>query len=93
MQDILFENGDVKIQDGDFAVGDSDVQHINDIITLNKGEHKQNLAIGFGMNKQLQSVVTAQRFKRDLKLALAQDGMDVDIDISKGIDNLKIILK
>lgn len=87
---LLDENENLIIRNGDFVIGNSDIQHTRHIVKINKGEHKQSPTIGFGINNYLQSTISDQRFKRDLKVALAQDGYDAAIDLSGGIERLEI---
>ncbi len=54
MQDlILNDNGDLKIEDGDFVVGHSDEQHQQHILLANKGEYKAIPEIGVGIVQML----------------------------------------
>ena len=46
---ILDENGDLLIKNGDFVVGLSDDQHIEDIITSFQGEYKEFPFTGAGI--------------------------------------------
>ncbi len=51
VQDFLRDpvTGDLMIKDGDFVIGNSDDQHIEDIILAFKGEFKNNPTIGVGI--------------------------------------------
>lgn len=43
MQDFLLDdNGDLKIENGDFVLGNSDVQHQELLLLMDKGELKEN---------------------------------------------------
>ncbi|OWP76836.1 hypothetical protein [Flavobacterium oreochromis] len=91
-QDILRdETGDLACIDGDFVVDQSDQQHIEDIVYLQAGELKEFPLVGFGAINYIKRTITADEFKRDLKIQLNYDGYNnVVIDTSKGIENLRI---
>jgi hypothetical protein len=84
-------NGDLLIVNGDFVVGESDQQHIEDIFITNQGEYKEWPLLGFGAINYIKSRVTDAEFKRDLKIQLAYDDyIAANIDTSNGIENVKI---
>ncbi|AMO19231.1 hypothetical protein [Flavobacterium columnare] len=91
-QDILRdETGDLAFVNGDFFVSQSNQQHIEDIIDLQLGELKEFPLAGFGAINYIKRTITADEFKRDLKIQLNYDGYNnVVIDTSKGIENLRI---
>lgn len=85
------ENGNLAFADGDFLVGQSDQQHVEDILDLQPGELKEFPLAGFGAINYIKRTITADEFKRDLKLQLNYDGYNnVNIDTSNGIQNLRI---
>lgn len=94
------DNGALKFisgpQGSDFAIGQSDQQHVEDILDLQPGEIKEFPLAGFGaINyiKYINKTITADEFKRDLKVQLNYDGYDnATIDTSNGIENLSIDL-
>jgi hypothetical protein len=91
-QDILrHENGGLAFANGDFATGQSDQQHVEDILDLQPGELKEFPLAGFGAINYIKKTITADEFKRDLKIQLNYDGYDnATIDTSNGIENLNI---
>ncbi|HEX8576686.1 MAG TPA: oxidase [Flavobacterium sp.] len=91
-QDILRdENGGLTFANGDFATGQSDQQHVEDIIDLQPGEIKEFPQIGLGAINYIKRTITADEFKRDLKIQLNMDGYaNPVIDTSNGIENLNI---
>lgn len=91
-QDLLRdENGDLKIVNGDFAIGKSDQQHVEDILRLQPGELKEFPLAGFGAINYIKTMITDNEFKRDLKIQLDYDGYtNAKIDTSNGIENLII---
>lgn len=93
-KDILHnDEADLFFSEGDLAVGNSDLQHVQDIVLTMKGEWKKYPLQGFDALKRIKSRVNEQEFKRDLKIQLAYDNyQDVDIDLSQGYERLKIEL-
>lgn len=91
-KDILVDdNNDLLIENGDFVVGDSDIQHIDHIITAQPGEYKETPQIGLGVINYLKSNTTKTKFKRDLRVQLNFDGYDnPNIDLEDGFNNLKV---
>lgn len=91
-QDILRgDNGSLQFADGDFAIGQSDQQHVEDILDLQPGEIKEFPIIGFGAINYIKRTITPSEFKRDLKIQLNMDGYSNPvIDTSTGIENLKV---
>jgi len=77
-KDFLFdENGDIIIEDGDFAIGYSDEQHIQDLLFANKGEYKQFPLMGVGIIGFLKSpldLVNRSKLEREINLQLEADG-------------------
>ena len=90
--DILRDdNGGLALANGDFATGQSDQQHVEDLLDLQVGEIKEFPLAGFGAIYYIKRTVSAAEFKRDLKIYLNMDGYaNPVIDVSKGIENLRI---
>ena len=91
-QDILRdENNDLLIENGDFVIGESDQQHVLDILDSQKGEWKEFPLIGFGAINYIKTNVSEDEFKRDLKIQLSYDDYEnSNIDLRQGIENLII---
>lgn len=91
-KDILRdENGGLLFANGDFATGQSDQQHVLDILDIQPGELKEFPLAGFGAINFIKRTITQSEFKRDLKIQLNYDGYNnAKIDTSEGIENLKI---
>ena len=91
-QDIITDDdGDLLIKDGDFVIGESDQQHVLDIIDSQPGETKEFPICGFGAINYVKSRITEAEFKRDLKLQLNYDDYENSkIDLSNGFENLNI---
>ncbi len=73
---LLDENGDLLIQDGDFVVGPSDGQHVEDIIQSFIGEWKQFPLVGVGLMQYLKSQ-NGQAAINVIKQQLQSDGYSV----------------
>jgi hypothetical protein len=85
------DNGNLAFANGDFATGQSDQQHVEDIFDLQAGELKEFPMAGFGSINYIKRTITAAAFKRSLKIQLNYDGYnDATIDTSNGLENLKI---
>lgn len=77
-QDILLDNkGDLRIENGDFVVGDSGKQDIQSIINAFPGWWKQYPTIGVGMANYLNSVGKTQEIQRNIRLNLESDAFIV----------------
>lgn len=93
--DILLNDSNELITiGGDFAIGQSDQQHVKHIIEAFKGEYKANPLVGFGVISYLKRDNKIEsEFRRDLKIQLENDGYnDANIDLSEGFAKLKIDL-
>ncbi|MDE5525701.1 hypothetical protein [Elizabethkingia meningoseptica] len=85
------DSGELMIINGDFVIGDSDMQHVEHVVIACPGEYKQFPPVGFGAILQIKKNSNELAFKRDLKIQLEYDGYpDPDIDLSGGYENLKI---
>lgn len=71
---IVDETDELKIKNGDFVVDDADMQHVEHIIQVQKGEYKEFPLLGFGVQGYLKTNTPPFEFKRDLKIQLEYDG-------------------
>jgi hypothetical protein len=85
-KDIGLFNGDLFFKDGDFAIVESDVQHVSDTIAAFPGWWKENPADGVGLFQYLHSAGQEQRLKRSIKINLLSDGYRSDA-VSVNIDS------
>ena len=85
--DILVnEDGSLRTLNGDFVVGESDVQHIRDILESRPGDWKQHPTLGCGIMDRLKGTVD-QEFMKKLTIQLQSDGYDInDVAIDFGTD-------
>lgn len=94
-KDIFLEEstGDLLIEAGDFVINIADMQHLEHIVSLAKGEFKEFPLLGFGAENYLKTNAEPLAFKRDLKVQLEYDGYkNAEISLSKNYE-LKVDLK
>lgn len=91
---LLASDGDLSHENGDFIVGESDFQHVQNIVIASPGDYKQYPIIGFSAFKKLNSPAVlnnANAIKADLTLQLTMDGFKVrKITVGNQIGDLKI---
>lgn len=76
-QDFALWGNDLLIQNGDFAIAESDTQHIADTINSFPGWWKQEPQDGIGVFAYLNSAGQQQSLKRQLMIQLTSDGYKV----------------
>jgi hypothetical protein len=76
-QDLALDENDLYITNGDFAIAESDVQHINDTINAFQGWWKNYPEDGVGIFQYLNSIGSEQTIKRSLIINLQSDGYTV----------------
>lgn len=72
------KNGDLLIRDGDFVIGESDQQHVEDTLISFPGWWKENPLDGVGVQSFLNSSGQEQTLARKIKLELESDGYQVN---------------
>jgi len=74
-KDILYDSaaGDLVIQNGDFRIGPSDLQHVFHLIQVPKGSWKQFPLTGVGEAK-LKNAPLDAALRREIHLQLEADG-------------------
>lgn len=78
-QDILLVNNSLAItDDGDFIMGDSDEQHIQDTVNAFPGWWKENPSDGVGALQYLNAAGNTQALSRAIKIQLQSDGYSVN---------------
>lgn len=92
MTDIsLTDEFEITEQDDEFLEGDSDDADANLIVILEKGELRYAPWLGFGIKQRIRAVRNVNRFVRELKVELENDGfVNPEVDVSAGFDQLKI---
>lgn len=79
MTDILLDNEDnVRIENGDFVVGECIDQEVSIILRLHKGELKEDPVLGCDLIRLINSNITETELKQIIKLQLARDGKSYD---------------
>jgi len=78
-QDFLLNTitGDLKISNGDFQIGLSDLQHIRDIISANQGEWQEFPNMGVGIDNYIDGSNLYQ-LNQNINIQLENDGYTVD---------------
>jgi phage baseplate assembly protein W len=75
MTDILLnENDDLRIENGDFVIGESIDQEVGLILRMNKGELKEDPIVGCNLIQLIHSNITEATLKQIIKIQLARDG-------------------
>lgn len=73
---LLGDDGDLKIVNGDFAIGDSLTQDVSRILKLNKGELKSDPLLGCNMIELMNSESSKTNIETVVRLNLERDGKD-----------------
>jgi len=76
-QDLIQDNGDLLIQNGDFVIGLSDEQHVADIIYSSPNWWKEFPQVGVNIQMYLSGSGIGDELNRNLKLQLIADGYTV----------------
>lgn len=76
-QDFAILNNDLLCQNGDIAIAESDVQHIEDTINAFPGWWKNNPQDGVGIFQYVNSIGQEQVIKRAIQINLQSDGYSV----------------
>jgi hypothetical protein len=74
----LDDNLDLIIENGDFKVSDSDMQHIQLICLTDLGHWKQFPLLGVGIEKYIASSGQVDSLKRNINIQLSSDGYKVN---------------
>jgi phage baseplate assembly protein W len=78
-KDILLENNDLLIINGDFVLADSEEQHIRDIIQANKGEFRENPLMGAGIQNYINAPGNnLEAFKGAVRKSLMLDNYSIN---------------
>ena len=75
VKDILLEDNDLIIENGDFKIGESDQQSIELIIDSYLGHWKESPLCGVGVDLFLNSSGQQLALKRAISVQLEADGM------------------
>jgi len=79
MRDVLLdENNDLKIVNGDFVIGESEMQDVGLILSSNQGEWKEHPIIGANLVTKVRSNTNDGRLERELRIQMKLDGKDFE---------------
>ena len=73
-QDIALSDNDLYVKDGDFAIAESDEQHIQDTINAFPGWWKEFPSEGVGVFQFVNASGAEQALSRSIQLQLKADG-------------------
>jgi len=94
-KDIIFSRidneYDLHIENGDFKIDESDLQHVLHILEANQGHYRQHPYVGVGIRKMLNGNITGNE-KRDITIQLNNDGYQ-PIEVRYDAGNLNIRLQ
>lgn len=76
-QDIALYGNDIRIENGDFLIAESDTQHVADTLNAFPGWWKENPQDGVGVFQYLNSAESEQALKRSIQIQLTSDGYTV----------------
>lgn len=87
MKDILLQDNDLQIINGDFFVGESQNQSVELLLTTMQGEWKEHPEAGCGLSKAQNGVID-RFFQRNIRVQLEADGFAIEnLNITeKGIE-------
>ena len=88
---LLNEDFDLVDLGDEWEEGESDEQHVELLVLLQKGELKEFPFVGFGIETKLKGLIDKQKFIRDLKVELENDGYsNPSITVTDDISDFKI---
>ncbi len=87
MNDILLHNetDDIRIENGDFVTGESEMQEVSHILRSEQGMWKQDPIIGVGLRRFLKQKPRKEEIIKRIKVHLKRDEKDYD-EITKKIN-------
>ncbi|CAA0228449.1 conserved hypothetical protein [Tenacibaculum maritimum] len=90
MKDLLLDkDGDLLIQNGDIAVGESLTQDVSIIIRLSKGDLKSDPVLGADLITMINQKESPAVIEDQIRLHLERDGKDYDQIKEQVISNSK----
>lgn len=79
MEDVLLDaNNDLRIENGDFVIGDSLDQEVAALLQLRQGELKEDPLLGPDLFRLIHTNATEAELKQAVKMHLARDGKDYE---------------
>lgn len=81
---LLDEDGDLKIVNGDLALGNAEAQHVDDLVFSFKGEYKEFPLLGAEAQRRLKQRQSLTKLKKAVRKELEDDGyQDVTVVIQE----------
>ena len=82
-QDLQLDDiGDILLTNGDYVIGESDMQHIEDILDAYPGEYRNAPLLGVYLQRGINGLIDGS-LRRDINLNLTSDNYTVKkIDIT-----------
>lgn len=78
-KDILLDNnGELLIRNGDFVIGESEMQEVGLLLELNQGGLKEDPILGPNLVTVIRGSQKEERVKRSVKTHLARDNKDYE---------------
>ena len=94
MQDFLLdENGDLLIRNGDFVIGESEAQHIEDMLICPAGLWPVDVLAGIGIRKYYKGVSNQQtldQVESDIRLNLKYDDWSPNTVSVSSLNNITV---
>jgi|VirMetMinimDraft_7_1064189.scaffolds.fasta_scaffold130059_2 hypothetical protein len=87
VKDIILEDNDLVIENGDFKIGESDQQSIELIIDSYLGHWKESPLCGVGVDLFLNSSGQQLALKRAISVQLEADGM-INVNVTSNSSEL-----
>lgn len=75
---LLTPNNDLQILNGDFVIGESEMQEIGLILQSSQGEFKNEPLIGANLTTMIRGVENKEKIQRHISVQLELDGKDYD---------------
>ena len=75
---ILLNDGDLMVKSRTLAFGDTEMQEVGIILSLNQGEHKFSPLLGPNLIQLIKSKASKFDIENRVRVALALDGKDYD---------------
>jgi hypothetical protein len=75
---LLDENNDLRIEYGDFVLGESELQEVGIILQLNQGELRSDPLLGPNLVRLINSKASPLEVQTMVKVNLERDGKDYE---------------
>lgn len=87
VNDILYDSdGDLAIDNGDFVIGDSTAQAIEDLLLTEKGNLRSSPAAGVGVKSWINDDEDSHNMEKEIQKELEADGMKVIANANGVVD-------